>query len=537
MNIDFDRDYKAVKQWAVAAQSAGWLDASDVEALDKMETASAQDLFTDRHRRPLIVGLFGGTGVGKSSLLNRLAGQAIAEVGVERPTSRRATIYLHESQSIASLPEDSPAIHTDIKYHAVQGKRDVAWLDMPDIDSVERSNRELALAWLPYIDWLIYVTSPERYRDDAGWQLVKQRHYRHHWLFVINHWDEANESQFEEFLQDLKKADFEEPHVLRTSCVSQVDDDFDQLERIINEAIRKHGLAELQRIGVLAKLEELQNTAHHYLQKIGSTQQWDTVRIKVKETTSQRLALFKDRLVAEIESIAQRYPKAASFWRAEPNPPKLPEAELEHAVWSSYCDHLLENISAGAVIALKEEEISSEPVYRLFKEQLALAKKTVLNKMNDGLKAALDRPGIPIQRVLRRTMRFLSYALPAVVGVWVLYNVVIQYQQGLTGEKPFLGINFAVHSLLLIALAWFIPFLLSRWLRSSPRTTARRGLQNGLSNAIVTIENGLLEVYDALERDREKLINEVPQISTGVGGAPRTDYRGEGADSTTKTFQ
>ena len=514
MNIDFDRDYKAVKQWAVTAHSAGWLDASEVEALDKMETASAQDLFTNKHRRPLIVGLFGGTGVGKSSLLNRLAGQAIAEVGVERPTSRRATIYLHDSQCIAALPEDSPTIHTDIKYHDVQGKHDVAWLDMPDIDSVERSNRELALAWLPYIDWLIYVTSPERYRDDAGWQLVKQRHHRHHWLFVINHWDEANESQFEEFLRDLKNAGFAEPDVLRTSCANQVDDDFDQLERIINEAIRKHGLAELQRIGVLAKLEELQNTAHHYLQKMGSKQQWDTLRTKVRKTTRQRLTIFKERLEAEIESITRRYPKAASFWRAEPELPNLQEAELERAVWSNYCDHLLENISAGVVIALEEEGVSSEPVYLLFKERLTPAKRTVLDKMSDGLRAALARPGVPIQRVLRRTMRFLSYALPAVVGVAVFYNVVTQYQQGLTGEKPFLGINFAVHSFLLIALAWFIPFLLSRWLRPSPRTAARRGLQNGLHDAIDSIEHGLLEAYDALEREREKLTNEVPQIST-----------------------
>ncbi|MDJ0957150.1 MAG: 50S ribosome-binding GTPase [Arenicellales bacterium] len=513
MNIDFDRDYTAVKRWVATAHSMGWLDASDVEALDKMETASAEDLFTNRNRRPLIVGLFGGTGVGKSSLLNRLAGRAIAEVGVERPTSRRATIYLHESQSISALPQNSPAMHTDIKYHDVQDKREVAWLDMPDIDSVERSNRELALAWLPYIDWLIYVTSPERYRDDAGWRLVKQRHHRHHWLFVINHWDEATESQFEEFLLDLINGGFAEPQILRTNCANQVDDDFDQLEHIIKDAIRRHGLAELQRIGVLAKLEELQTTTCHYLQKIGSERQWEKLRAKIKDTTSQRLTLCRERLEGEIESIVQHYPKALSFWRAVPSLPKLPESELEQAVWSNYCDHLLDNVSAGAVIALEEEGISSEPIDLLFSERLTSAKETVLKKMSGGLKAALTQPGIPVQRVLRRTMRFLSYALPAVVGVVILYNVVTQYQLGLTGEKPFLGINFAVHSILLIVLAWFIPFLLSRWLRSSPRTTARRGLRSGLNEAINTIEHDLLDAYDALEQDREKLIKALPKVS------------------------
>ena len=512
MNVDFEQDYRAVKQWAMTAHSAGWLDASDVGALEKMETVSARDLFVDRNRRPLIVGLFGGTGAGKSSLLNRLAGEAIAAVGVERPTSRRATIYLHESQNIAALPEDSPAKRTDIKYHAVQNKHDVAWLDMPDIDSVEKTNRELALAWLPYIDWLIYVTSPERYRDDVGWQLVNQRHQRHHWLFVINHWDQATESQFEEFVLDLKNAGFAEPNVLRTSCVNQVDDDFVRLEQIINEAIRQHGLAELQRIGILAKLDELRGTTHDYLQKIGSKEQWETLRERIMKTTGQRLTLFKERLESEIESIAQNYPTAPPLWRASPKLSKLPEAELEKALWSNYCDHLLENVSAEVVIAVEEKGISSEPISLLLQEQLGSAKQTVLDKMNDGLTAALAQTGVPVQRVLRRTMRFLSYALPAAAGIAVFYNVVTQYQQGLAGEKEFLGINFAVHSLLLIALAWFIPFLLFRWLRSSPRKAARRGLRNGLNDAIKIIEHGLLKSYDTLEQDRTKLINALPQV-------------------------
>ena len=39
------------------------------------------DLFSNAER-PLVVGLFGGTGVGKSSLLNRLADAEIARTGV-----------------------------------------------------------------------------------------------------------------------------------------------------------------------------------------------------------------------------------------------------------------------------------------------------------------------------------------------------------------------------------------------------------------------------------------------------------------------
>jgi putative ribosome biogenesis GTPase RsgA len=93
-----------VKQWAQQAVTNQWLDANEVAPLLETDSRSPQSLFgTDQtgfkklsgFTRPLIVAFMGGTGVGKSSLLNRLAGQAIAKAGIERPTSREVTLYHH----------------------------------------------------------------------------------------------------------------------------------------------------------------------------------------------------------------------------------------------------------------------------------------------------------------------------------------------------------------------------------------------------------------------------------------------------------
>jgi GTPase Era involved in 16S rRNA processing len=207
--------------------------------------------------------------VGKSSLLNRFAGARIAATGATRPTSTQATMYVHRSQALNPFSADSPMADTRVEYHGVEKRRDVAWLDMPDIDSVKSHNRKIVLAWLPYIDWLIYVVSPERYRDDTGWQLLQHRHHKHHWLFVINRWDEAANVQLNEFVSDLQAAGYNNPVVLRTSCVQQ-DDDFEQLEGIIGRAIQDHSLAELQRIGVLSRLADLDAMCSSMMHKIGS---------------------------------------------------------------------------------------------------------------------------------------------------------------------------------------------------------------------------------------------------------------------------
>ena len=220
MTGPFGEHVARVRAWVSGAGERGWLDRRPAEALDEIETGVASDLFQNIERRPLVVAFLGGTGVGKSSLLNRLAGKAIARTGTARPTSSEATLYLHRDQALNAFPDQSPVSNTRVEYHDVDRRRDVAWLDTPDIDSVESSHREIVMAWLPYVDWLVYVVSPERYRDDAGWRLAAYRHDHHHWLFVVNRWDEARDVQLDQFGADLAAAGFDDPVILRTSCTA-----------------------------------------------------------------------------------------------------------------------------------------------------------------------------------------------------------------------------------------------------------------------------------------------------------------------------
>src|SRR5262249_49353822 len=127
------------------------------------------------------------TGVGKSSLLNALAGGRIAQASFTRPTTRDPIVYYHESvkpdrldpalQVCRLVPHDRPALEHKIL------------VDTPDLGSNDLANRDKLLRLLPVADVVLYVGSQEKYHDKLGWELFLQQRKRRAFAFVLNKWD------------------------------------------------------------------------------------------------------------------------------------------------------------------------------------------------------------------------------------------------------------------------------------------------------------------------------------------------------------
>ncbi|MEE3365797.1 MAG: dynamin family protein, partial [Planctomycetota bacterium] len=88
-----------------------------------------------RIEAPLVVAVFGGSGTGKSTLVNALVGQDVTESGRERPTTRRPTLITTPDLDLEplGLPLDS----IDVVRIDSPVLRDVILVDCPDPDTGE----------------------------------------------------------------------------------------------------------------------------------------------------------------------------------------------------------------------------------------------------------------------------------------------------------------------------------------------------------------------------------------------------------------
>jgi len=494
--------------WSHRAVAEGWVSAQDGARLAQFDHRSPESLFEGQGRRPLVVAFFGGTGVGKSTLLNRLAGQEVARTGVVRPTSREISVYLHVSVQMKPLPPHLPMDRVRTVVHDSDAYRDVLWVDMPDFDSTDHSNHELALHWLPHIDVLIYVVSPERYRDDRGWRILLRNEREHAWLFVMNQWDRGHPAQLTDFERLLAQAGFEAPLVFRTDSRPETEarpaDDFEQLAAMIRDFSEQRVMEQLTRHNLEGRSRELAERVQNLALRFGDARSfqrlrdswgslWDTTAAKLRKGLQWPMDEFVARFVNR-EADPLRRPMDLNA-----APPRTAEGPLLTLLWDDWAQLCLEDALERLLIDAEDLNLPAPMLREALEPLRREASRWVLDCGQTALREALARPGTRGQRWLLKLAGLLAVAAPLAATGWVAYEVVVTYYRSVQSETPFLGTEFAIHSGLLIAVAWLLPYAAQHKLKPSAEITARRGLDRGLDQAFETVRDAVTEQLAEVE--------------------------------------
>ncbi|MFK8079464.1 MAG: GTPase [Granulosicoccus sp.] len=480
-----------LESWANQAISLGWLSDDARHSLQSASNANPGQLFQQTDR-PLVAGLFGGTGVGKSSLLNRLAGEPVARASAERPTSRDITVYVHRSVSVDRLPESFPMQRMRTALHNNDDYRQVMFIDMPDFDSVEESNRDLVDIWLPHLDVVMYVVSPERYRDDQGWQLLKRHAKEHAWLFIINQWDRGNPVQREDFISQLSAQGLAEPLVFCTDCanpehapgsdITQASDEFPALRQNLLSLSDDQIVNHLQKHGILARLQKLKELSDTWLAPMSDAATLDRLGAQWTTHCHKHHPEIISALQWPIQQLAQGHIDNTPFWRRllgwTGKPVQIDENALNTLTRSlnerlnTVFEQFLNQQAYELDIPLRALQQATQDSHR---QSLELTRQT----LEDSLNQSLLNPGKPWQRKLYLLMGTLCLLLPLASLGWISFRVITAFADGSNDPSAYLGSSFAINSALLIGISWLLPALAHAQLKPSQQQAALQGLNHG----------------------------------------------------------
>jgi GTP-binding protein EngB required for normal cell division len=137
------------------------------EARQVVERAGSRRSLSAEHT---VVGFFGATGSGKSSLFNAVSGAEIATAAARRPTTSEPLAGIWGADGSEPLLD---WLDVRNRHHAapVPGFADestgLILLDLPDFDSTRAANRAIVQRMVGLVDVLVWVLDPQKYADAA----------------------------------------------------------------------------------------------------------------------------------------------------------------------------------------------------------------------------------------------------------------------------------------------------------------------------------------------------------------------------------
>jgi hypothetical protein len=186
----------------VVSMAAGQVHPDDLDAA--RSTAVRARLRAGHLGTTMVLALVGGTGAGKSSILNALLGREVASTSPVRP---------HTTEPLAVVPEaPEPALLAMLQRlgvdRVVDQDRfpDFAVLDMTDVDSVAAEHRVRVERLLPEVDVVVWVLDPVKYADPMlhdGF-IAPLAGSSDRLVFVLNKVDQLDEPSRERVIEHLR---------------------------------------------------------------------------------------------------------------------------------------------------------------------------------------------------------------------------------------------------------------------------------------------------------------------------------------------
>ena len=217
----------------------------------------------------VVVALVGGTGSGKSSLLNALAGEEVSVAGPVRPTTADPVAWIpsNPEPGLVRLLDDL-GIERRVGHDRSDG---MAVLDLPDTDSVVLEHRRTVERLVPMVDVVVWVVDPEKYKDDRLHSDLLRPMAAHgsRFVFALNQVDRVPNRELPALVDDFRAALVDDGIVDPVIIPTAGDPPFDDPHGLDELTHAVHQLGSARDVVTRRLVRQLQESADRLVEPLG----------------------------------------------------------------------------------------------------------------------------------------------------------------------------------------------------------------------------------------------------------------------------
>ncbi len=315
-------------------------------------------------------GIVGGKNVGKSTLINALAGSDVVDRGEdvgEGTTQPEVYLASEDFQSVRNRFAELPSVPIGYHEDAPASMRGLALVDLPDFDSLFTDHVETVRAIASRLDGIIWVTTPKKVGDLRAINEVRRvLKARTNFAYVVNKMDWLLAQTSQDPVVELRRAaDALQTQITECDGSHAADRSFMIAARYPSADTMAGAIRESRKESTAAPDGTMKAAVDQLIRDFGRLRQTLTTAPTAEVAETNKLANLDFQVRAQAEQIRGHY-------HPEILAEKLQRATDEDAVYElirqhfsqDYCARLVENLNSG-------RELFAEWSSQLFRQRIA----------------------------------------------------------------------------------------------------------------------------------------------------------------------